>query len=387
MKIFQAQIRKSIIAAGQMILLMLMIGYPAHSPDKVAADVGSSSAFAANTSQPPTQQEKEDAQLSARLATICERAGGTVGVAVTHVETNRTVAVGGARQLPLYSVFKLPLAVAVLKDVEENHLRLEQKVRVTPEEVVPGWEGNSALWRKPVERSVRELLELSIMRSDNTSSDKLLQLVGGPAAVTRRMRALGLSGINIGFSVRDSVAQGGKRNTGAASDLAHLLARLQKGEVLQPPQLTLLLGFMEQTTTGARRLRGDLPPGTPVADKTGTGESGSSTNDVGIITLPVGKGHLAMAVLVSGSKLSTEEQEKLIAELARAAYDAHVSRTASASGKSVSSFPMKVTGRVLSGKGTQHLQCQEHWFTTRASARGEHEGINCLTTSRSFTTG
>ncbi|MBA2732253.1 MAG: class A beta-lactamase [Acidobacteria bacterium] len=331
MKLFQVQMRKSAIAAGQMILLLLMVGCTAHSPDKVAGDVGSNSAFAANTSQPPTQQEKEDAELTARLTAICERAGGTVGVAVTHVETNRTVVVEGARQLPLYSVFKLPLAVAVLKDVEENQLRLEQKVRVTPEEVVPGWEGNSALWRKPVERSVRELLEIAIVRSDNTSSDKLLQLVGGPAKVTERMRSLGFSGINIQFSVREFVAQREKRNAGSASDLAHLLARLQKGDVLQPPQLTLLLEFMSRATTGTRRLRGDLPPGTPVADKTGTGENGSSTNDVGIITLPVGKGHLAMAVLVSGSKLSAEEQEKLIAELARAAYDAHVSRTAPAS--------------------------------------------------------
>jgi hypothetical protein len=37
-----------------------------------------------------------------------------------------------------------------------------------------------------------------------------------------------------------------------------------------------------------------------------------------------------MAVLVSGSKLSAEAQEKLIAELARAAYDAHVAGAAPA---------------------------------------------------------
>ena len=80
--------------------------------------------------------------------------------------------------------------------------------------------------------------------------------------------------------------------------------------------------------TGEARLRGTLPKGTPVADKTGTGEAASSTNDVGLITLPEGKGHLAMAVLISGSKLPAEEQEKLIAELARVAYDAHVSQAA-----------------------------------------------------------
>jgi beta-lactamase class A len=88
----------------------------------------------------------------------------------------------------------------------------------------------------------------------------------------------------------------------------------------------LLLGLMRRATTGLRRLRGDLPAGTIVADKTGTGEDGAATNDVGLITLPGGKGHLAMAVLVSGSKLPAEAQEQIIAELAKTAYDFYTSR-------------------------------------------------------------
>ena len=73
-------------------------------------------------------------------------------------------------------------------------------------------------------------------------------------------------------------------------------------------------------------MRANLPPGTQVAEKTGTGDK--NTNDVGLITLPEGKGHLAMAVLISDAKISTEAQEKLIADLARAAYDAYVSSPA-----------------------------------------------------------
>ena len=226
---------------------------------------------------------------------------------------------------PLYSVFKLPLAVAVLKNVEERQLVLEKKVRVTPDDVAPGSEFNTDLWRKPGEKTVAELLEFSIMRSDNTSSDKLLEQVGGPGAVTRRMRELGFKNIDIQYTTREFAAHRDKPNTGTASDLAHLLAQLQKGEILQQPQLTLLLGFMTRAMTGGeRRLRADLPAGTPVADKTGTGEPGSSTNDVGLITLPEGKGHLAVAVLLSGSKLPVADQEKLIAQLARAAYDSYV---------------------------------------------------------------
>jgi beta-lactamase class A len=190
--------------------------------------------------------------------------------------------------------------------------------------VASGSQFNADLWRRPVEKTVAELLEFSIVRSDNTSGDKLLPLVGGPAAVSERMRAFGFSNIDIKYSSREFAAHRDKPNTATASDLAQLLAKLQRGELLQPPQRSLLLGFMERARTGGeRRLRGDLPAGTQVAEKTGTGDD--TTNDVGLITLPGGKGHLAIAVLITGSKLSAEAQEKLIAELSRAAYDSFVS--------------------------------------------------------------
>jgi beta-lactamase class A len=176
----------------------------------------------------------------------------------------------------------------------------------------------------PVEKTVAELLEFSIVRSDNTSTDMLLELIGGPAVVTERMHASGFSNIEIRYSSREFSAHPDKPNTGTASDFARLLAKLQQGELLQPTQLALLLGFMERSRTGGeRRLRANLPAGTQVADKTGTGAG--TTNDVGLITLPEGKGHLAIAVLISRSKLSAEAQEKLIAELARAAYDHYLS--------------------------------------------------------------
>lgn len=268
----------------------------------------------------PIGPDTADAELAARLKTLCSSIDGDIGVAVIHVESGRMADVNGAKQLPLFSVYKLPLAITVLKEVEEQRLSLDKKVRVTPEDVAPGSQFNSDLWQKPVEKTVVELLEFSVVRSDNTSSDQLLKLIGGPAAVTERMRGFGFSNIDIKYSSREVAAHRDKPNTGSASDFAQLLVKLQQGKLLQDQQQSLLLGFMERARTGGeRRIRANLPAATEVAEKTGTGDN--TTNDVGLITLPIGKGHLAIAVLISGSKLSAEAQEKLIAELARAAYD------------------------------------------------------------------
>jgi len=281
------------------------------------------------TSSAQNQPGKVEQELEQRLKTIADGAQGRVGLAVIHIESGRTITLNGNSQLPLYSVYKLPLAITVLKDIEENRLRLDQKVNMTPAEIVTGTPGNAALWRKPVDVTIEQLIDFAIARSDNTSADKLVQLAGGPLKVTERMRSLGFQNLDIHITSGEFVKTRQNPNTGTAEDIANLLAQLHQGKILQPAHANLLIGFMQKGTIGLHRLRGDLPRGTLVADKTGSGEqdavtkTAKVTNDVGIITLPSGRGHLAIAVLVSGSKLRDAAQEKLIAEIARAAYDAY----------------------------------------------------------------
>ena len=265
--------------------------------------------------------------LTAVLKAIIDRAGGNAAVSVVHVETGRGASINGSAKLPLYSVFKLPLAVAVLKDVEDKRLQIDQVVHVTPADIVPGAPANTEMWRQPVDRTIAQLIEVSIVRSDNTSSDKLTQLAGGPAAVTSRLRDMGFREIQIQTTIREFAATLQNHNTGSVNDLARLLVQLQKGELLQRAQQDLIIGYMQAAHTGMRRIRGNLPSGTVVGDKTGSGETNkttgkpNATNDVGLIKLPDGS-HLAIAVFLSGSSLSDVEQEKVIADAARAAYDA-----------------------------------------------------------------
>ena len=80
---------------------------------------------------------------------------------------------------------------------------------------------------------------------------------------------------------------------------------------------------MIHDSTTHKRLIGNLPPGTVVAHKTGTGFNDTlihACNDVGIIYLPNGK-HLAVAIFVMNAKETIDDTEKLIAVLARQVYD------------------------------------------------------------------
>jgi beta-lactamase class A len=263
--------------------------------------------------------------LKARLGELVVNAGGKVGISVVHVESGRSVTVGGQQWLPLQSVFKLPLAVAVLREVQGGQVSLDQKLMVRAEDRAPGVPSNERKWAQvPRGVSVRQLLEYSLVDSDNTSSDKLLDLIGGPNALTERMQSLGFRGIVVRAPTKAMSSSGELPNKSTPEALASLLTSLERGELLEAPQRALLWDLMGRARTGERRIRAGLPPGTQVLDKTGTGGNGTATNDVGVVTLPGSAGHLAIAVLIAGSSLPARAQEDLIAEIARTAFNSFV---------------------------------------------------------------
>jgi beta-lactamase class A len=263
--------------------------------------------------------------LEARLGELASKAGGKVGISVIHVESGRSVTVGAQQWLPLQSVFKLPLAIAVLRDVQGGQVSLDQMLTVRAEDRAPGVAMNEKKWEQvPRTVSVRQLLEYSLVDSDNTSSDKLLDLIGGPAALTGRMQSLGFQGIAVRAPTKAMGPSGELPNEGMAEALARLLAALERGEILEASQRALLWDIMGRAQTGERRIRAGVPAGTQVLDKTGTGGNGSATNDVGLVTLPNDTGHLAIAVLIAASPLPARAQEDLIAEIARTAFNGFI---------------------------------------------------------------
>lgn len=114
------------------------------------------------------------------------------------------------------------------------------------------------------------------------------------------------------------------RDTATPSSTVQLLAKLSKGLLLSKSSSTYLIEVMSQTTTGQRRLKGLLPAGTTVAHKTGTSATirnlNAATNDVGLL-LPRTPHEVAIAVYLKGSTRSEAARDRIIAEIARAAYD------------------------------------------------------------------
>jgi beta-lactamase class A len=250
----------------------------------------------------------------------------------------------------------VPIAVQLFSRIDAGEVRLDQMVTVEPHDLHPGSGTLSNLFNKPgVSLSVRNLLELMLLISDNSATDMVLRLAGGPEAVTSKMRAIGITGISVNRPTVGLISDWigatpppekdwtpeiwGKlyaavpadqkraaaerfnhddRDTAQPDAMAALLEKIYARKLHKPESADLLLDIMRRCQTGDARIKGMLPPDTIVAHKTGS--IGGTINDVGILTLPGDAGHVVLAAFVKQAS-KAEVSERTIAQISRAVYD------------------------------------------------------------------
>jgi beta-lactamase class A len=252
------------------------------------------------------------------------------------------------------STYKVAIAVTLLDLVDKGQLKLTDLIDVPLETMVVGPNPITMNFVHPgVELSVANLIEPMIAESDNTATDICLELAGGPEAVTKMLRSIGITEQRVDRStaeiLRDFYGLQDKayvtvaaeayakdptlaarqsdrsldfekdpRDQSTPSAMLELLLAIDSGKVLSEKSREFLLATMSRTRTGSGRLKGLLPKGTPVAHKTGT--IGGVANDVGFITLPDGR-RFAIAVFTKSSTTPEADRDLAIAEISRTLYD------------------------------------------------------------------
>jgi beta-lactamase class A len=270
------------------------------------------------------------APLRQQIRGIAADAHGTVSVACSLPGTALNCDLNPNARPPMQSVFKLPLAITMLHQIELGKHSLDEPVRFMVEDRIP--HAYSPLQDQfpdaGVEVSLRHLLQGAVSQSDNVAADILLRLVGGPKVVNDYIASLGVVGFHLldGEHAlhRDKALQ--YRNWFEPVGAVQLLRRIGDRSPLTAEHTSLLLEWMKPTTL-TKRLQVDLPEGTPVAHKSGSSDVDNglahATNDIGLITLPDGR-RLAIAVFVTDSTADATTRDKVIARIGRAAYDAAV---------------------------------------------------------------
>ncbi len=298
------------------------------------------------------------AKLESAFALLAKQTDGTVGVAVQRIGGGPVYTLNAGQTFPMASTFKIAVAGAVLNRIDKGELKLDTMVTVDPAVWVQSAGITEQMKHPGVALSVHNLLELMLTRSDNTATDVMVTQAGGPAAVTAWLRKVGVtSGQRVDAdtarliyralditpgpgSFKDNIERAfaadpskrdmdqkrtpnipfnnDPRDASTPEAMVQLLAVIQSGKALSASSTKVLIEIMERCITGEKRLKGLLPQGTVVAHKTGT--LMSIANDVGIVTMPDGS-KFAIAAFVKSDTKGIDTQERVIAEVARTAYD------------------------------------------------------------------
>ncbi len=294
--------------------------------------------------------------LESDIRTIIENSGAEMALSALHLESGQRIDVDGERVFPMCSVLKIPVLVEAFSQIEAGRFTLDDRWELTTaEKNLPS--GTLVFFDDGLEPTVKDLLTLMMIVSDNTATDMVMHRLG-QGSVTSTMHSLGLTDIHVPLTIRElfddllpssdptqnllALAGAGPRNragvcyslgpendVGTPAALTELLARIWRGEVVSRTACDAMLEILLKQQLNDRLPR-YLPPGTPCAHKTGT--LPGIRNDSGIIYASE-NAHVAVTVFslwddeaVSDDPIARSEQpiaiDAAFGRIGRLLYDA-----------------------------------------------------------------
>lgn len=267
--------------------------------------------------------------LKKKILQITKDKNATVAVSVLDFGNDKTVHINGNKKLPMLSVFKFHIGLAVLNEVDQGKLNLDQKILIKKSDLLENtWSPIRERFPEgDIEMPLGLLIKYTVAESDNNGCDILLRLIGGTETVQKFINSKGIRNFTIKVN-EEQMHQGFEfmyLNTTTANSANQLLKDFRDKKIVSKTSTDFLMTTMLETSTGKNKIVAQLPESVPVAHKTGSSgknEKGLTIaeNDIGIVTLPGGKSY-ALSIFVSDSMESAETNTKIIADISKIVFD------------------------------------------------------------------
>ncbi len=277
------------------------------------------------------------AGLSARFSALKQQIDSVtrgqkcqVAVSLRLEKSGQTLTIRGQDKCPMMSVVKVPIALLILKKVDEGRWKLNDSIMVdTDKWMKHAWSPlGDRLGFATCHIRIDTLLWAMIAESDNNACDFLFELCGGPKSVEKYMHSLGFKDMQISVSERGFVSPKNQyENWVHAQCYVDLLQEFKKGRLLSAASTKELMRMMTESVNPSDRIKAGVPAGTVVAHKTGTGDlykgKIAGVNDVAIITLPDGSA-LYLTVFIHDADTTQKQCSALIATISRLVWAAAI---------------------------------------------------------------
>jgi beta-lactamase class A len=131
-------------------------------------------------------------RLRLAVERITRSVNATWGIYVKCLETSEEVALNASQQMDTMSTIKIPLMVEAFRQIEAGKFALSDRVKLREEDKRPGT-GVIRSLDAGADLSIKDLITLMIIVSDNTATDLMFAKVGGIDPVNRLMSEYGLT--------------------------------------------------------------------------------------------------------------------------------------------------------------------------------------------------
>jgi beta-lactamase class A len=208
----------------------------------------------------PAQESGRLAPLEAsrrNIERITQSVAATWGIYVKCLETHEEIAINAAQQMDTMSVIKIPLMVEAFRQIETGKFKLSDRIALREIDKRPGT-GIIRSLQEGVQLTIKDLLTLMIIVSDNTATDLLFTEVGGIEPVNALMKSYGLSRTQATAPAKawfealraapsaESFHREAKHPFGLSSpeDMGKLLERIKTGQAVSKQASDMMLQMM-----------------------------------------------------------------------------------------------------------------------------------------------
>jgi len=279
----------------------------------------------------PVQASAEEARSRAAVERLIKESGADVAVAFRTLDApgvsppRLELLIQPDVEFHAASTMKVPVMIELFRQARAGLARLDEPLQVrnefasivdgSPYALSVGDDSDADVYKRIGQTmTLLELCEPMIIVSSNFAANLLIQRLGAPS-IQRTVRDLGADGMVVRRGVEDSKAFAqGLNNSTTARALMILMERIGRLEAVDAEASRSMIEILKRQHFNDA-IPANLPPGTPVAHKTGS--ITKIHHDAAIVLAPR---PFILVVLVRGIE-DLKQSAALIAKIARVIYD------------------------------------------------------------------
>ena len=144
-----------------------------------------------------------------KINNVINNKNAGIGVAILDLNSNESVVINGEEHFPMQSVFKFPIALKVLNDVDNDKIKLSDSIFISSAELQKKtW---STIQEKypngNIKMALSDIIYYMVAISDNIGCDVILKNNGGASSVNHYLRSIGIENMTIKINEAEQQAK------------------------------------------------------------------------------------------------------------------------------------------------------------------------------------